>query len=146
MFTAGKLIGAIYFAGLAFLLSSMLIPMLPEQLTGGLFTEVNVAAGVIAGWMVMGPRAKGDLRKALGAGLTTSIAMFMLALLTHSGVTMVELALRKRYENGVEAVIGVLEEAWKYFVEVGTTEIIATTLVGGMIGGLFARAAAKNWN
>ena len=94
----------------------------------------------------MGPRAKGNLRNAVGAGVTTSVAGFLAALFWHAGIEMVELALRKRYDSAVEAVIGVVEEAWKLFLIVATAEILLAVLIGGAIGGLVARSAAKHWN
>lgn len=145
MFTAARLIGAIYFAGLGFYLSSIVIPLLPQQGGLGHFTNINVAAGLVVGWVILGPRAKGTFRNALGAGLTTAVAGFLVALFAHAGVEMVDLALRKRYESAVEAVIGVIEEAWKFFMIVATVEVVATLLIGGMVGGLIARSAAARW-
>ena len=47
MLTAARLIGAAYFAGFAFMLSSMVIPILPQQTGLGHFTNINVAVGLI---------------------------------------------------------------------------------------------------
>ena len=146
MLTAGRLVAAIYFAGFAFMLTSVVIPMLPGQTGLGHFTNINCLVGLAAGWFVMGPRAKGTLRNATGAGFTAAIAGFVAALFIHAGVEMVKLALRKRYDGGVEAIIGVIQEAWKFLIIVASMEVFLMILIGGAIGGLIARSAAMRWN
>ncbi len=144
--TAARLVGGLYFAGLAFIVSSIVIPYLQSGLHGPYFGPVNSAIGFLCGWRIMGPRAGGSLINVLATGLTTAVSTYVVALFVHSGVTMVRLALRRRYDGAVEALIGLIEEAWEYNTMVLAQDVVMTLLAGGMLGGLFARAAARRWS
>lgn len=134
--TMGRLIGAVLFGALAWYTTLLIIPLFPEATNLGLFQEVNTAFGLYAGWVVAGPRAGLGYVAAVSYGLTSMVAMVVMALFFNSSVVMFEQSLRKHYDGPGEAVTAVFE----YFVEHGlmllTPDIIGTLVAGCLIGGL----------
>ncbi|MDB4053487.1 TrgA family protein [Octadecabacter sp.] len=134
--TMGRLVGAILFAGLAWYTSLLIIPLFPVGTNLGLFQEVNIFFGLIAGWTVAGPRAGLGYVAAFSYGLTALVAMVVMALFLNSSVVMVEQSLRKRYDGPGEAVTDVFQMFVDHAIMMATPEIIGTLLIGGIVGGL----------
>jgi len=143
--TAARLVAAVSFAGLAYLVSGMIVPLLPDGTQTGMFGVINAIAGFICGWKIMGPRAGHGLRGAIGGGLTTTVAMVVLALFIHASSEMVKLSLRKAYKGATEAVVAVFEIGLDFAVLIATPEVIGTLFFGGILAGLVANAADKRW-
>lgn len=134
--TMGRLVGAILFAGLAWYTSLLIIPLFPVGTNLGLFQEVNIFFGLIAGWTVAGPRAGLGYVAAFSYVLTALVAMVVMALFLNSSVVMVEQSLRKRYDGPGEAVTDVFQMFVDHAIMMATPEIIGTLLIGGIVGGL----------
>lgn len=143
--TAARLVGAVCFAGLAFLVSGMIIPLLPDGDRSIMLGIINTGVGLFCGWKVMGPRAGYGFRGAIGGGLTTTAAMVIVALFIHSTIEMVHLSLRKAYDGATEAVVGIFEIGIEYAKLIATPEIIGTLLVGGILAAVVTNAADARW-
>ena len=143
--TAARMAGAVFFGILAWLISEMVKPLMPEGTGFGLFSEYNIAIGVLAGWIVMGTRADDGNRVAIGGGLTTSFAMMFWGLLIYSIIKMVKESLRMHYKGPVEAVIGTCRRICNKNLMLATPQIIGVVLIGGGLGGAFCGWVARRW-
>ena len=79
--TFARLAAGILFAGLAYYVSLLIVPLFPPEQQLGWFREVNAGVGLVIGWKVMGARAGNGVSNAIGVGLTAA-AMMLLSLLT----------------------------------------------------------------
>jgi len=107
--TAARAMAAVLFAVLAWYVSGLIVPLFPENTDMGFFTEVNAGLGLICGWRIAGPRGGTGYVSAISYGLTTTVALVVVALFTHSSVVMIENSLRKFYDTPVEAVVSVFD-------------------------------------
>ena len=70
-----RLIAALSMALLALVASALIMPLMPEGTDFGYFTYVNMAIGVLTGWILMGRRAGGGLVPAINNGITGMAVM-----------------------------------------------------------------------
>lgn len=143
--TMGRLVGAILFGALAWYTTILIIPLFPEGTNLGLFQEVNTFFGLIAGWTVAGPRAGTGYVASFSYGLTSMVAMVIMALFFNSSVVMIERSLRKRYDGPGEAVTDVFELFIEHGAMMLTGEIITTLLVGCFVGGLITETFGRRF-
>lgn len=143
--TAARLVAALWFGVLGFYVSGLIMPLLPEGTQFGFFSYVNAGLGVILGWQITGSRAGAGMQTAIGAGLTTSLAMVAWGLLIHSTVIMIENSMKMRYKGPVEAVIDVFNLVIKYAQVMATPEVILTLVIGGALGGILTEWAGRRW-
>lgn len=143
--TAARLVGAISFTFLAFVISTMIIPLLPEGTKTDSLWMLNCAVGLFCGWKVMGPRGVGTRVDALAGGVTTALVAFLLALFLHASIRMVHLSLRKIYKGATEAVVAVFDISLNWALLFMTTEVITTLIAGGIFCGYLSWKAGKHW-
>lgn len=145
MLTAGKLVAAILFAGLAWWTSQVIIPLFPEGSDPGQFEWVNTAVGFATGWVIAGNRAGTGRGAAIGYGLTTVAGLVFWALFVNCTAEMIRLSLRKSYDGPVEAVIGI----FYLMVENGQImldpTVIGTLVIGGVVAALVVEQAGRNF-
>ena len=134
--TFGKLVGAVLFGALAWYASGLIIPLFPEGMQLGLFREVNTFFGVLCGWKIAGPRAGTGYIASLSYGLTTMVAMVVLALGFNSSAVMIEQSMRLRYDGPGEAVTDVFALFVEYGMLMMTSDVIGTLVVGSLAAGL----------
>ena len=134
--TFGRLTGAVLYGALAWYVTLLIVPLFPEGVNLGLFQEVNTFFGLLAGWMVAGPRAGSGYNASISYGLTATVAMVVMALFFNSFVVMIEQSLRRRYDGAGEAVTDVFGMFVEHGAMMATQDIIVTLLVGGIGAGL----------
>ncbi len=134
--TAARLAAAVCFAILGWFVSDLIIAALPYERDVGLFQPVNAGIAALCGWFVAGPRAPAGYRGAVSYGLTGTAAFLFWGLLFHSGYEMIQLSLRKQYDNAMEALVGVFEIALEFGQIMMTQDIILTFVLGGIFAGL----------
>lgn len=144
--TAARMAGAVVFGILAWFVSELVKPLMEEGTSFGLFSQYNAIIGILCGWVIMGPRASGGNKEAIGGGLTTSIALMFWGLVIYSIVEMITLSMRMHYDGPVEAVVGIFQLAIEYGVMIATPEVIGTMIVGGMLGGMLCGWVARRWS
>ena len=144
--TAARIIGGLYFAALAWLVSDMIVPLMPEGTQFGWFHYVNAALGFLCGWKVLGPRVGYGYQAGLTSGLTTGIAMVLSALFIHSGVIMIDKSLGLRYDGPTEAVVDVFSLMFEHGLIMATPMIGATLLVGSFLGGWICEWVEQRWS
>jgi len=133
------------FGFIAWYVSELFKPLMPEGTNFGKFSEYNAVIGIVLGWVMLGLRSHPSRNASIGAGLTTSVSVLFWGLLIHSSLEMLKLSMRKQYDGPVEAVVGVIQLMMKYAVMMATPEIIAVLLVGGLFGGMLSGWAERRW-
>ncbi|MBI1416865.1 MAG: TrgA family protein [Limimaricola sp.] len=134
--TMAKLVGAILFAALAWGVSQLIIPLLPDGKPVQTFALVNAAWGLVCGWLIAGPRAGQGYSAAIGYGLTTSIAMLFWALFWHSAFQMVVASMARNHGPPMEAVMSTFQRFWDSLVLMSTPQIWGALLIGGSLAGM----------
>ncbi|NSX55416.1 TrgA family protein [Parasulfitobacter algicola] len=134
--TAAKLTAAIAFGGLAMLTANLVIEAMPTEQNMGYFIPINILIGAGAGWMVAGSRAPGGYVASFSYGITAAVIFAVVSLFTFSSYIMIIQSLRRRYDNGMEAVVGVFELMAEHFIIMANYEILGTLLIGGMLAGM----------
>ncbi len=143
--TASRLVAAVCFAVIAYFVSGLIPPLLPEGTQFGLFAYVNTALGVVLGWKITGSRTGEGMQTAIGAGLTTSLALVFWGLLVHSGVIMIENSTKMRYDGPMEAVVDTFNIGIEFAQIIATPMIIGTLVIGGIVAGILAELAGRRW-
>lgn len=131
--TGGKLVGAIVFAMLAYWVSDLVKPLLPENTSYGLLSELNALVGLLMGWKIMGKGAGETYRQAFGYGLTTLGVTIFWCLFLWSGYEILRRAIRKYYDGPMEA----MREMAGQFLEYGRLIAVSEVLLPAFIGALF---------
>ncbi len=144
--TAAKLIAAILFGALAFFVSDLVKPLLPEGTQTGALSPVNGIFGLILGWRVMGHRAGDGVVPSLGYGLTTVFAITFWCILIWAGKEMYDNSIKLRYDGPVEA----LQEMAGFMVDyarlIATTEVVLPIVIGGFICGWITEYFSQRWS
>jgi hypothetical protein len=143
--TAAKMVAALSFGALAWLVSQMMVPLLTKIADPGWFAEINAAIGAVAGWRIAGPRAGTSLLGAVSYGLTTVVLAAFAALFLHSVVLMLRQAWRKLYDGPVEATVAVFDLMLKNGLVVATPGILASLIAGGILAGVLTEWAGRNF-
>ena len=143
--TGARLTAALCLAFLAFVISSQVMPLMPEGTDFGYFTHVNVALGLICGWMVIGKRAGRGLVAAVNNGITGTVVLVFWGLFVQGPYEMFRLAMRNRYDGPFEALSAIFVIGLDYAFVIAVPLVFSTLLVGGIATGLAAERAARMW-
>lgn len=147
--TAARLVAAILFAGLFWIVSQAALPLfaLAEQPDPRGFAMINTVAGLLLGWRLGGDGAgRNRWSGAVGQGLTTMIATAFVALFLHALIRMVALSMRKHYDGPAEAVIGVFALMIEMGRTMATPEVISLLLAGAVLLGLVVEWVGRRAN
>jgi hypothetical protein len=136
--TAAKLISAIFFAVLGWVLADLYVPGLDRGPNVGRLREICAAVGAVSGWSVMGKLVGDGMWLALGSGLRTAVTLAFFCFLGFSTYDMVLQSTKRVYEGPMEAVLGIFEIMVAYLAVAMTPGFVGTLVVGGMIGGCIA--------
>ncbi len=143
--TGGRLFSAVALGILAFIVSGQVMPLMPEGTDFGMFTYVNIAAGLVMGWVVMGPRTGRGILTGITNGLTGMLAMMFWCLFIYGALEMFSRAMDRRYDGPFESVIAIFELGFEYGAMIFVQNIVVTLLVGGVLAGLAGEFAAKRF-
>jgi hypothetical protein len=142
---AARLVAAVSLALIAFILSGQIMPLMPEGTGFGYFTWINVALGLLVGWIVMGKRAGRGTTPGINNGLTGVVALIFWGLFFQGCYEMFRQATRNRFDSPFEAVLAIFEIAAEYGMMLLVPQIIATVLIGGVLAGLATEFAWRRW-
>ena len=144
--TAARLVAAVCLAVLAYFLSLVVMPLMPDSTDFGYFIPVNVVLGLCAGWIVMGPRAgRGGITPAINNGLTGVFVLVLWALAAQAINEMVRLAMRNRYDGPFEAITAIFQIGAEWAWLIATAEFLVTAVIGAVIAGLLTEFAGRRW-
>lgn len=143
--TAARLVAAICLMFVAYFLSMLVIPLMPESTDFGYFVPVNLVLGLCIGWIVMGKRAGRGTTAAINNGLTGVFVLFLWGIGVQAINEMVRRAMRNRYDGPFEAIVAVFQIGAEWAYMIATASMGATALVGAVISGLLTESASKRW-
>ena len=143
--TGARLTAALSLALLAFVVSFLVMPLMPEGTDFGYFVHVNVALGLLSGWIFMGKRAGRGLVPAINNGITGMAVMVLWALFVQGAWEMFRLAMRNRYDGPFEAVSAIFVIALDYFFVIAVPTVLVALVVGGVLSGLATENASRRW-
>ena len=144
--TASKLIAAILFGALAFFVSDLVKPLLPEGTQFGIFSPVNAAIGALMGWRISGSRAGLSMKASMGYGLTTTILMVFWCLFIWSGYLMVKNSTRLRYDGPVDAIQDMGAMMIEFTQMISTGPVLGSLLVGALFFGWLTEQVARRYS
>ncbi|KIC21239.1 TrgA family protein [Leisingera sp. ANG-Vp] len=140
-----RLTAAITMALVAFFVSFAVMPQMPEGTDFGYFVHVNVALGLLSGWIFMGKRAGRGLVPAINNGLTGMAVMVLWALFIQGAWEMFRLAMRHRYDGPFEALSAIFVIALEYFFVIAVPTVLVPLVIGGVLSGLATENASRRW-
>lgn len=143
--TGAKIVAAVCFAAMCWLVSGFIPPLLPEGTPTPLLQPVNAAVGFVMGWRILGRNAGEGFMRSIGHAATTTVASLFWCLLIWSGELMITRSMRLLYNGPVEALQDMAVEAIEYLKLIGTTEIVIATLIGTLIAAALTDSAARRW-
>lgn len=143
--TAAKLVAALAFALLGYLAAELFKDAMPERTVWGYFNLVSAGIGLLCGWIIMGDLVGHGYQASSGYGLRTMIQAVAWVIIAFSIYEAVKRSTKLRYDGPMEAVLGMFDLALEYLVKLGTAPMIGTLLLGGLLGGILAEWAHRNW-
>jgi hypothetical protein len=143
--TAAKLVAAIALAVVGFFGSGTVASHLPEGENPGYLWAVAMVCGIFAGWRVLGPDAARGRVAAAGVGLRATAVMTLLVLFFAAFAEMIEQSLLKHYNGPMQAIVAVFDIMLRLGRMLGHVDVLGVLVVGGILAGLLAHYAARNW-
>jgi hypothetical protein len=143
--TGAKLMAAVSFAVVGWIIANAYIPNMPEAQAMGLFREGVAFLGAIIGWRVMGPSVGRGYVEAAGSGIKTVVVLVFFALLLFSIYEMLMNSVKMVYDGPMEAALDVLMTMVRRSEALISLSVLASMLIGGMIAGLLSENAGRRW-
>ncbi|RMD91891.1 MAG: hypothetical protein D6811_07970 [Alphaproteobacteria bacterium] len=143
--TAAKLVAALVFAAIGYLVAQRAVATLPDNAEVGWLREIMAVFGFFLGWKLLGPAAQNRLSVTLAAGLTTSVALAVLGVMFVAIYQMLVKSMHNFYKGPMQAIESVFDLAWERGQVLADPLIIVILLCGGLVAGALARGAAKLW-
>ncbi len=142
---AARLVAAVSLAIIAWIVSGLIPPLMPEGTDFGYLAFVNVGLGLLCGWLVMGRRAGRGITAAINNGLTGVAALVFWGLFVQATNEMVRLAMRNRFGGPFEAILAIFEIGADYARVLVNSGILTVLLVGAVLAGLATEYAWRTW-
>lgn len=143
--TGSRLVGAVAFAMLGYLIAGAAVATLPEGVTAPWLTPVAVALMVLHGWTLAGASAGQGWYLGAVNGLRTSLQATILGVAYFALYEMFSRAMSQRtYEVG-EAALEALGLFLEYGEQILVRPVVGLVLVGGLVAGILTEAAGQRW-
>lgn len=143
--TAAKLMAAVSFAVVGWILANYYALNMPDAVAVGPIREGAALVGVLIGWSVMGNSAGKGYVEAAGAGIKTAVLLAVVALFLLALSEMLENSVKQRYEDAMEAIMDVLQTMVKRSHALLSLGVFGTILLGGIVGGILTENAGRRW-
>ena len=143
--TAARLMAALCLAVVAYVISEMVKPLMPESTDFGYFVPLNIVLGILVGWIVMGGRAGRGTTSAINNGLTGIFVLMLWAVGIQAANEMVRLAMRNRYDGPFEAIIDTFQIGAEFVMIIATVPIGVTLVIAAVLSGLVTEFAGNRW-
>lgn len=143
--TAARLMAGICLAALAYVLSSIVVPLMPESTDFGIFFPLNSVLGFAVGWFVMGRRAGRGTTAAINNGLTGVFVLLLWGVFLQATNEMIRRAMINRYDNAFEAIVAIFQLGAEYAFVIAVVPMGIAAVVGAVISGLLTEFADNNW-
>lgn len=145
--TAGKMVAAVFFAGVAWVAAHLYAAEVPDGRPAGLLREIAAMIGLICGWLIMGSflnKPRGRI-EAMGTGMRTALTLTVFTLLGYAIWDMLMRAIDGRYKEPMQAVLDIFARAIALGRPILSPEVLGTLLLGGLAGGAVSHWAASRW-
>lgn len=143
--TGAKLVAAICFAVVGWILANYYAMNMPDASAAGPIREGAAVLGAIVGWMVMGPSAGKGYVEAAGSGIKTAVVLAVVALFALSLREMLDNSVKMRYDGALDAILDVFHTMAERSQALLSLGVFGTLLLGGIIGGLLTENAGRRW-
>jgi hypothetical protein len=143
--TGAKLVGAISFAIVGWIVANYYVPNMPDAEGAGRIREGAAFLGAVIGWMVMGSSVGGGYLEAAGAGIKTMAVLLFFGLLSLSLAEMLENSFKFRYEGAFDALVDVFMTMVERSQALLSMGVIGSMLIGGIVGGIVTENASRRW-
>lgn len=143
--TAAKLVAALGFAFLAWVVCIVIEGVLPEDQRIGRLYPVSIALAALAGWFISGAARRARYVEAASTGMRTAMTAALAALLAFAVATMIQISLRGGYRGPMEAVLDIVNQFVDYGVQIAHISVLAAILLGGALAGMLTEWAGRRW-
>lgn len=143
--TAAKLMAAVCFAVVGWVLANYYAVNMPDAAAAGPIREGAALVGVVVGWSVMGNSVGKGYVEAAGSGIKTAVILAVVALFLLALAEMLENSVRMRYEDALEAILAVVDTMAKRSHALLSLGVFGTILLGGIVAGLLTENAGRRW-
>ncbi|SEQ83366.1 hypothetical protein SAMN04488092_11461 [Thalassovita taeanensis] len=143
--TAARLVAAVVLAALAWFVSDLIRPLMPEGLYFGWFNYVNAGLGLICGWRVIGARAGRGMSDAIGNGLTGGVVLVFWAIFLQSLNEMLRLSMRHAYKGPVDGLQDMFRIGFDYARVLLDPGVATSLVVGSIVVGILAELSNRIW-
>ncbi|MCM2562488.1 TrgA family protein [Lutimaribacter sp. EGI FJ00015] len=144
-YTAARVVAALLLAITGWVASRLIMPLLPEATDFGIFEYLNAGLGAAVGWTVIGSRTGRGMSNAIGVGITAAVVLTFWGVFVQSAREMFALANKRRYDNPIEAIIGIFDIGIDYVVTMATPTVLGALVLGGILSAVLAERAARVW-
>jgi hypothetical protein len=143
--TGAKLMAAICFAVVGWVMANYYAINMPDATAAGPIREGAALVGVIIGWSVMGNSVGGGYVEAAGSGIKTAVLLAVVALFLLALAEMLDNSVKMRYETAMDAILAVFQTMAKRSHALLSLGVFGTILFGGIVGGLLSENAGRRW-
>jgi len=143
--TGAKLMAAVCFAVVGWVLANFYAINMPDAAAAGPIREVAALVGVIIGWTVMGPSVGNGYVEAAGSGIKTAVVLAVAALFLLALAEMLDNSVKMRYDGALDAILDVFQTMARRSEALLSMGVFGTILFGGIIGGLLTENAGRRW-
>jgi len=143
--TGAKLVGAIVFFALGWVVALQALTTVPEGTPATYFAPTIAMIGLWQGWSVAGRNAGNGWSMAIGNGLRCSVQIAIFGLALFALRTMFLRSANLRYDGFMEAVFAAMDLFVEYFFQSLIVPVWGVLLIGGIVGGFMCEMAARRW-
>jgi hypothetical protein len=143
--TGSKLMAAVSFAVVGWILANYYAMNMPDASAAGPIREVAAVVGAVVGWKLMGPAVGKGYVEAAGSGIKTAVVLAVCALFLLALSEMLDNSVKMRYDGALDAILDVFQTMVKRSQALLSLGVFGTILLGGIIGGLLTENAGRRW-
>ena len=144
MLTATRLISAIGFGAVGYVIFMIIVAVLNEDKIPSFLMPVCVGAGLWMGWLICGKNTHG-VKSGIGNGYTAVVAQCVLIVFAISFEVVLERSMRLRYDGPGEALVDMFAQMFENIMKFATPEMGIVVACGGFIVGGIAGLVARRF-
>lgn len=143
--TAAKLVAALSFAFLAWVVCIVIEGVLPEAQRVGRLYPVSITIAAVAGWFISGAAKRSGYVDAVSTGIRTAMTAVLAALVAFSVATMLQVSMRGIYPGPMDALLDIVNQFVKYGLLLVQASVVIAIFVGGAVAGILTEWAGRRW-
>jgi hypothetical protein len=143
--TGAKLMAALCFAVVGFVMANYYSMNMPDASSAGPIREGAAVVGALIGWWVMGPAVGRGYVEAAGAGIKTAVILAVAALFLLAMREMLDNSVKMRYDTALDAILDVFQTMARRSHALLSLGVFGTILLGGIVAGLLTENAGRRW-